>query len=135
MMLMKRIFLLVLALAAVSFNRFDVDEILLIRDDVSLTWKGEEQFSYDPARCQMGFNASRNEFRAQTDNLSSWFVIRCAEMPVAEGDEIEADVSWTGVSDTRNMKGLEFKVKRISDNGMIWLWCKSAKIGVTIMKL
>ena len=135
MMLMKRIFLLVLALAAVSCNRFDVDEILLIRDDVSLTWKGEEQFSYDPARCQMGCNASRNEFRAQTDNLSSWFVIRCHEMPVTEGDEIEADITWTGTKDTRDMKELEFKVKKISDKGMIWLWCKSAKIGVTIMKL
>lgn len=135
MMAMRKIFVLILALAAVSCNRFDVEEILLIRDDVSLTWKGEEQFSYNPASCQLGFNASRNEFRAQTDNLSSWFVIRCYEMPVAEGEEIEADISWTGRSDTRNMKGLEFKVKRISDDGMIWLWCKSAKIGVTIMKL
>lgn len=135
MMLMKRIFLLVLALAAVSCNRFDVEEILLIRDDVSLTWKGVEQFSYDPANCQIGYNASRNEFRAQTDNLSSWFVIRCYDMPVAEGDEIEADITWTGAKDTRDMKGLEFKVKKTSDNGMIWLWCKSAKLGVTIMKL
>ena len=132
---MKRIFVLILALAAVSCNRFDVEEILLIRDDVSLTWKGEEQFSYDPVSCQMGYNASRNEFRAQSDNLSSWFVISCSEMPVNEGDEIIADISWTGVSDTRNMKELEFKVKRVSEDGMIWLWCKSAKIGVTIMRL
>ena len=98
-MAMRKIFVLILALAAVSCNRFDVEEILLIRDDVSLTWKGEEQFSYNPASCQLGFNASRNEFRAQTDNLSSWFVIRCYEMPVAEGEEIEADISWTGTSD------------------------------------
>ena len=83
----------------------------------------------------MGFNSSRNEFRAQTDNLSNWFVIRCSVMPVAEGDEIEADISWTGVKDTRSMEGLEFKVKKVSSDGMIWMWCKSAKIGVTIMKL
>ena len=41
MRIMKRIFLLILAFAAGSCNRFDVDEILLLRIDVSLTWKGE----------------------------------------------------------------------------------------------
>ena len=57
MRIMKRIFLLILAFAAVSCNRFDVDEILLLRNDVSLTWKGEEQFSNAPVLCQMGFNS------------------------------------------------------------------------------
>lgn len=135
MRLMKKIILMVLALAAVSCNRYDVDEILLPRNYVSLTWKGEDQFTHDPALVQLGFNAARNEFRAQTDNLSSWFVIRCHEMPVTEGDEIKADISWTGESDTRSMEGLEFKVRKVSSDGMIWMWCKSAKIGVTIMKL
>ena len=41
MTIMKKIIILVLALTAVSCNRFDVDEILLLRKDVSLTWKGE----------------------------------------------------------------------------------------------
>ena len=135
MRLMKKLLMLILVFAAVSCNRFDMDEILLLRNDVSLTWKGEEQFSNAPVLCQMGFNASRNEFRAQTDNLSSWFVIRCSEMPIAEGDEIEADISWTGAKDTRSMKALKFKVEKVSSDGMIWMWCRSAKIGVTFMKL
>lgn len=132
---MKRILLLFLALTAIGCNRYDIDEILVSRNDISLTWKGVEQFSYDPATCQMGFNASKNEFRAQADNLSEWYIIRLSEMPETEGDETEADISWTGPSDTRSMKGLEFKVKKVSEDGMIWLWCKSAKIGVTIRKL
>lgn len=132
---MRKVLILVFALAAVGCNRFDIDEILLVRDDISLTWKGEEQFIYDPASCQMGFNASKNEFRAQSDNLSSWFVISCSEMPSSEGDEVRADISWTGAADTRSMKGLEFKVEKVSSEGMIWLWCRSAKIGVTMMKL
>ena len=132
---LKNIFLLLLVLSAAGCNRYDVDEILLIRDDISLTWKGVEQFSYNPSDCQIGFNASKNEFRAQTDNLSSWFVITCSSMPVSVDEEIEADIRWTGATDTRSMKGLEFKVKKISEDGMIWLWCKSAKIGVTIKKL
>ena len=132
---LKNIFLILSILAAAGCNRYDVDEILLVRDDISLTWKGVEQFCYNPADCQMGYNASKNEFRAQADNLSSWFVITCSEMPASEDGEIEADISWTGVTYTRSMKGLEFKVKKMSGDGMIWLWCKSAKIGVTIKKL
>ncbi len=127
--------MLFIVLTATGCHRYDIDEILISRDDISLTWKGVEQFAYDPATCQMGFNASKNEFRAQADNLSGWFVIRLTETPSAEGDETEADISWTGPSDTRSMKGLEFNVKKVSEDGRIWLWCRSAKIGVTIRKL
>lgn len=129
---MKKIMLLAAMLLAAGCNRYDVEEILLIRDDISLTWKGIEQFVYEPSGCQLGFNAERKEFRAHTDNLSSWFVLSFSAIPTEEGDEIEADISWTGANDTRNMKSLEFQVKKASDDGMLWLWCKSAKIGVTI---
>lgn len=132
---MKRLILICLVLVFTGCVRYDIEEILISRDSVSLTWKGVEQFSYDPASCQMSFNASKNEFRAQTDNLAGWFVLTCSEMPVAEGDEIEADLSWTGTTDNRSMKNLDFKVRKVSGDGMIWLWCKSAKIGVTIRRL
>ena len=133
---MKRITaILLLVFSVTGCVGYDIEEILTGRDDVSLTWRGEDQFRYDPATCQMGYNSERNEFRAQTDNLSSWFVFRCTVWPTVEDEDIEADVSWTGQTDTRTMKGLEFKVEKISKDGMIWLWCKSAKIGVTIMKL
>lgn len=132
---MKRIFFLFILLTAAGCNRYDIDEILIDRDDIALTWKGVEQFVYDPATCQMGFNTERNEFRAQTDNLSGWFVMTFNTMPAAEGEVAEADIRWTGAKDTRNMKGLEFHVKKVGNDGMMWLWCKSAKIGVTIRKL
>lgn len=132
---MKKILpLILIILAASGCNRFDIEEILTCRDDISLTWKGVEQFAYNPATCQMGFNSAKNEFRAQYDNLSGWFILTCGEMPAAEDDEVTADISWTGPTDTRSMKGLEFKVEKVSADGMMWLWCKSAKIGVTILK-
>lgn len=132
---MKQTLLLTLVVLMTGCVRYDIEEILTGRDDISLTWKGVEQFSHDPASCQTGFNAAKNEFRAQTDNLSAWFVIRCSQMPVSEGDEIEADLSWTGPTNNKTMKGLDFKVKKVSGDGMIWLWCRSAKIGVTIKRL
>lgn len=132
---MKKIFAVCLILAVTGCVRYDIEEILTSRDEVSLTWKGTEQFVYDPATCQMSFNAAGNEFRAQKDNLSGWFVLKCSELPVNEGDEIEADISWTGISDNRTMKNLEFKVRKTSEDGMIWLWSKSSKIGVTIRRI
>ena len=132
---MKKIFAVCLILAVTGCVRYDIEEILTSRDEVSLTWKGTEQFVYDPATCQMSFNVAGNEFRAQKDNLSGWFVLKCSELPVNEGDEIEADISWTGISDNRTMKNLEFKVRKTSEDGMIWLWSKSSKIGVTIRRL
>ena len=132
---MKRILLLILVITAAGCQRYDIDEILISRNDISLTWKGIEQFTYSPETCQLGFNAAKNEFRAQTDNLSGWFVLTCMVMPAAEGDEIEADIRWTGPSESRSMQGLKFKVKKVAGDGQMWLWCKSAKIGVTIRKL
>jgi len=132
---MKKILLLILVITVAGCQRYDIDEILISRNEISLTWKGTEQFVYSPETCQLGFNAAKNEFRAQTDNLSGWFVLTCKDMPAAEGDEIEADIRWTGPSETRSMQGLKFKVKKVAADGQMWLWCKSAKIGVTIRKL
>ena len=99
---MKRILLLFLALTAIGCNRYDIDEILVSRNDISLTWKGVEQFSYDPATCQMGFNASKNEFRAQTDNLSEWYIIeRVSEGPVQLISASVSSPSVAGISDKR----------------------------------
>lgn len=135
-MKMKRLFIpICILLTAVGCVRYDIEELLISRDDVSLTWKGVEQFSYDPAGCQLGFDASGNEFRALSDNLSKWFILKCSQIPDVEGEELEADISWTGPTDTRTMKGLTFKVRKVTEDGMVWLWCKSAKIGVTIKRL
>ena len=61
---------IILGLAAVTgCRRFDVDEILLERDDLSLTVKGELMFSYDPLTCQTSQNVTENEYRLFDDDL------------------------------------------------------------------
>ena len=47
---------------------YDIDEILLQREDISMTVKGAEQFVYDPVTCQLGYNEAENEFRVLDDN-------------------------------------------------------------------
>ena len=73
--------LLVSLLALTGCKRFDIDEILLEREELSLTVKGELQFSYNPLTCQIGQNITENEYRIYDDALSNWLIVKCNEKP------------------------------------------------------
>ncbi len=132
---MKKIILMLALVSAVSCIRNDIDEILLMRDDISLTIKENEEFAYNPATCQMSYNSTTNEYRVHDDKLSEWFVLKCDEMPANEGQKLTADLTWTASSSTKNMKGLEFKVEKTDQEGRIWMWCKKKRIGIVIKNL
>ena len=60
---MKKIIMIIaVTLLAASCEKYDVTEVLLQRSDISLTWKGKLQMSYDESRCQLGFNEEKKEF-------------------------------------------------------------------------
>lgn len=132
---MKRIFFLLTVLITVSGCIYDIDEILLQREDISMTVKGAEVFSYDASTCQLGYNEDENEFRVLDDNLGNWFIVRCSGRPVSAGQEISADVTWTTSDNIRTRKGLRFTVRKTSQDGRIWMWCKSDKIGITVKEI
>ena len=127
--------LLVSLLALTGCKRFDIDEILLKRDELSLTVKGELQFSYDPLTCQIGQNITENEYRIYDDALSNWLIVKCSEKPTHEGQELKATVSWTTTDDIRKENDLEFEVHKIDSKGKIWMWNNSKDIGVVIQEL
>ena len=104
------------------------------QQDVSLTWKGEQQVLYEPGTYQLGYNSSRNEYRVYDDRLAYWFTVRCSEHPLEEGQDITADVSWTGKSKTMKFNGISMTVKKIDDSGKIWLWGSKERIGIVIKK-
>ncbi len=125
-----------LALAtAVSCVRFDFEEILLPREDISLTIKNVEQFSFDPLTCQISHNITQNEYRVFDDKLSGWFVLKCREMPANKGQVVKADLTWTASKSTKSMKGLSFKVEKTDNTGKIWMWCEDKSIGIVIKNL
>lgn len=131
----KTIILMITAVIAAGCCRYDVDEILLMRTDISLTWKGDLQMSYDPLRCQLSHDRSDNIFRVYDDALANWFVLDCSVMPSYEGQELTADVIWTTADDTREERGLTFVVEKTDDSGQIWMWNKSKRIGIVIKNL
>ncbi|MBQ2112473.1 MAG: hypothetical protein II194_04520 [Bacteroidales bacterium] len=134
--MIRRIFgILVILLASAGCNRYDIDEILLEKSEISLTWKGQDQFIFDPVYCQFAHNSTTNEYRAFDDRLSDWFIVRCNARPDTEGQTLTADVTWTSSNSTKSEKALEFTVHRTDSKGRIWLWNKSKNIGIVIKNL
>jgi hypothetical protein len=114
-------------------NQFDVEEVLLVRDDVSLTVKGEPVFVYEPDNCQTAYNSERNEYRAMTDDLSRYFVLRADQTLSDIGQEFSADLIYKTDKKEKTEKSLTFKIEKISNaDGLVWLWCSSRNIGLVI---
>lgn len=128
----KMLIILSFILCITGCNPYDVEEILLSKEEISLTVKGELMLSYDPHTFQLGYNADRNEFRVHDDNIGNWFTLRCDVRPAVVGEVIEADLSWTTANTIKNRRGLEFRIEKTDAEGHIWLWCKEEAIGVVV---
>lgn len=115
--------------------RYDLDEVLLSREDVSLTRKGETEIVYEPATWQLAYNDERNEYRVNDDEMANYFILKCSERPSYEGQELQADVEWTLRANIKRFEGIRFEVMKVDGNGNIWMWCKPQKIGVTVKRL
>lgn len=115
-----------------SCERFRSEDILLPRNDISLTIKGKEIMSFNPNTCQLGYNDHDNEFRVLNDRLSDWFIIRTDIMPAQAGQKITASLEYTTPDNTLLLNDLEFSVEKIDRSGMVWLWNDSRKIGAVI---
>ncbi len=127
--------ILVIAASAIGCCRYDVDEVLIQREDISLTFKGETQMTYDPLICQLSHNRATNEYRMYDDRMSYWLTVKCYERPDTEGQSLNADITWTASSSTRTEYNLKFVVRKISKDGRIWMWNKSKRIGIVIKNL
>ena len=107
-------------------------ETLLEEQEISLVWRGERQVTYDPDTYQLGYNSERCEYRVYDDRLAYWFIIKCSEQPVSEGQTLTADISWTGVNKTHEYKDIKLTVKKTDSSGHVWLWNQSNSIGIIV---
>ena len=82
-------------IAAAGCERYDIDEVLLQRDEMSLTWKGIEQLVYDPLAWQYSYNVARGEYRVNDDSMSDYYVLTSEDRLSFEGQEVDCDVEWT----------------------------------------
>ena len=114
---------------------YNIDEILLQREDISFTMRGEDLFVYDPLDCQLSHSIPDNVYRMYDDRLSDWVIVKCSERPDTEGQSLSVDLIWTASSSTRTETGLTFSVQKTSGDGKVWMWNKSKKIGIVIKNL
>ena len=122
---------MVLALAACD-KKNEMDQELYNTDQVTLMVKGKKVLTFADGNTQYGFNRNLKEFRAGNDDMSSYLVVTCSDLPLKEGQELRADVRWTSGNSVKTTTGLSFKVARYEDTGLVWLWNSADKTGAVV---
>jgi hypothetical protein len=131
----KSLYILTLALLpllATCGKKVEMDPVLYESDTIALMVKGKTVFTFDEGTMQLGFNRSRRQFRASNDDMTSFFIITCSDLPRQEGQELTADVQWGSGSSVRTSSGLTFKVEKYDGTGLVWLWCATDKTGAVV---
>lgn len=114
----------------------EIEEVLLTKENVSLSVKSELIFTYDADVCQLAYNADRNEFVAMTDDASEYFVLAAKEKLSHLGQDFSANLTYMTSSRMKIIENIDFTIEKIDDSsGMIWAWCPSKKIGVVVRTL
>ena len=137
---MRKLHYIILAAALLPLlvscgKKVEMDPLLYESGDIALMVKGKTVFTYTEGSMQLGFNRALRQFRAGNDDMSSFFVITCSDLPQEEGQVLTADVQWTSGSSIRTSSGLTFKVEKINDTGLVWLWNSTDKTGAVVKTL
>ncbi len=126
------ILLTTLSVLTACEKKVEMDPELYNSDQVGLMFKGKKVFTFTEGTMQLGFNRSLRQFRAGNDDMSSYFVITCSDLPTTVGQEIRAEVKWRSGSSEKTASGIPFKVEKYEDTGLVWLWCAEDKTGAVV---
>ena len=130
----KYLYIIVLILLCTGCNRkkVEMDLDMYNSNQISLMVKGKKVFTFDEGTCQLGYNRNLKQFRAGNDDMTSFFVLTCTDLPRTQGQEIRADLQWTSGSSVKTSNGLTFKVEKYEDTGLVWLWNSADKTGAVV---
>ena len=130
-----RNFLYIIALillCASCKEKVEMDLDMYNSDQVSLMVKGKKVFTYTEGIGQLGYNSSLRQFRAGNDDMTSFFVLTCSDLPRQEGQEIRAGLKWTSGNSVKTSDNLVFKVEKYDGTGLVWLWNAADKTGAVV---
>ena len=129
----KYLFIIALVLLFTGCKKkVEMDLEMYNSNQVSLMVKGKKVFLYDDGTCQLGYNSSKRQFRAGNDDMTSYFVLTCSEIPRTKGQEIKGSIQWTSGSSVKSSGNLVFKVEKYEDTGLVWLWDSTDKTGAVV---
>ena len=134
---MKKFALYILAFAAIallhSCSPYKIDEILISRNDVSLTIEGVPVFVFNDDKCQVAFNTERNEYRAMTDDMTDYFILKANQKLTDVDQQFTADLIHSTSGSANTFENLTFTIEKISkESGLVWVWCKDNAIGAVV---
>ena len=131
-----RKYLYILALAVLASTgckeKVEMDLEMYNSEQVSLMVKGKKVFTYDEGTGQLGYNRTLRQFRTGNDDMTSFFVLTCSDLPREEGQEIQADIQWTSGSSVKTTSGVTLKVEKYDGTGLVWLWNAADKTGAIV---
>ena len=127
--------LILLLLLSACHNSVEMDPGFIESDTIILTSGSKTLLRCDPLTWQLGYSSTKREFQAFSDDMSSYYTLTCKSLPKAEGDSITASLEWKAGDGVKKKSNLTFSVKRIADDGRIWLWNSSDGIGIVVRML
>lgn len=110
------------------------DKEFLERQDVSLCIDKKVAFEYNPVTCQLAYNDSRREYRAVTDNMSDYFVLRLSAVPSSKTETVTGTLSWTGEDYIKTYNNLRLEVVKMTET-RTWLWSQQNKVAIIIPRM
>ena len=129
----KYLYIIVLVLLCSGCKKkVEMDLDMYNSNQISLMVKGKKVFTFDEGTCQLGYNRSLKQFRAGNDDMTSFFVLTCTDLPRTKGQEIRGNLQWTSGSSVKTSNGLTFKVEKYDDTGLVWLWNSTDKTGAVV---
>ena len=129
------ILLLAALMLMTGCNRDGFDKTDFEITDPCLKVKGVVTYAYVSGASQMALNRGRKEFRAGSDTMSDYFLLKMSELPREDGQILTGTLQWTTADDIVTRNSLTFKVERIDGGGTAWLWCEAQRITVVIKLL
>ena len=101
-------------------------------DQICLMVKGKKVYTFSDGDGQLAYNRTLRQFRAGNDDMSSYFVLTCSDLPRQEGQELRADIQWTSGNSVKSSSGITFKVEKMDGTGLVWLWNAANKTGAVV---
>ena len=124
--------LIISATACREKETVEMDLGMYESEQISLMVKGKKVYTFTDGDGQLAFNRTLRQFRAGNDDMSSYFVLTCNELPRQEGQELQADIKWTSGNSVKTSSGLTLKVEKMDGTGLVWLWNAANKTGAVV---
>lgn len=134
---MKRLLIIISAamMLAACHKDSGFDKAQIADPTPRLCVKKKEAFRYDGLKCQMSFNKSLRQFRAGTDTMSDYFIVKMSAVPQSAGQIITADLEWTTPTGVNSQSGVSFEVVQVDSGNNAWLWSSRQDLSVVIKVL